>query len=79
MVTKISLIIALLLIVAGGITIFNIYNSKDKRIIRNGKILHIVENYRYIEPGENTCLALSPECGYCAGEVIEKKCYEEKN
>lgn len=27
----------------------------------------------------SSCLALSPECSYCPGDVIEKKCYVRRD
>ncbi len=34
-----------------------------------------VKDYNYVESGKLTCMALSPECGYCPGIVIDKSCY----
>lgn len=34
----------------------------------------------YIYPkGNVTCLAVSPECGYCPGEIRDEKCYITKD
>lgn len=35
-----------------------------------------VSSFRYVEPGQNTCQAVTPECGYCPGKIIDKACYE---
>lgn len=37
-----------------------------------------IDGYVHVEPGQATCAALIPSCGYCAGEVIEKECYVKK-
>ena len=29
--------------------------------------------------GPGICTALTPECGYCPGEIIDKKCYVNKD
>lgn len=34
-----------------------------------------VKDYNHVAEGEVTCMALTPECGYCPGEVIDKECY----
>ena len=37
-----------------------------------------VPNFRYVEPGGVSCQAISPECGECFGEIINKQCYVDK-
>ena len=34
-----------------------------------------VTDYVYVPPGEVSCDALIPECGYCPGEVTNNRCY----
>lgn len=37
-----------------------------------------VKGFKYREPGQASCLVdQAPECGYCAGEIIDKNCYVE--
>ncbi len=37
-----------------------------------------VKGFEYREPGQASCLVdQAPECGYCAGEIIDKNCYVE--
>jgi hypothetical protein len=69
--------IGLLLIVAGA-AVIKMYVLKDAKMV-NGKTVYEVEDYRHVEFGQVTCHALVPECGYCPGEVIDKKCYKEIN
>ena len=38
----------------------------------------MVKDFEYREPGQASCLVdQAPECGYCAGEIIDKNCYVE--
>lgn len=48
-------------------------------ITRDGKTLYMVKSFHYVEPGQITCQAIMPECGYCPGEVVDKLCYAEKS
>lgn len=54
-------------------------SQTQSTITRDGKTLYLVKSFHYVEPGENTCLALSPECGYCPGETVGKLCYADKS
>ena len=40
--------------------------------------MRMVKSYRDTSNDEVVCLALSPGCGICPGEVINKKCYVKK-
>jgi hypothetical protein len=51
----------------------------EPTITKDGQTLYLVKSFHYVEPGENTCMAISPECGVCPGEVVNKLCYAEKN
>lgn len=33
--------------------------------------LSVVANYKW----DGICMAITPECGYCPGKTIDKKCY----
>ncbi len=69
----------MILLIALGAGIFvKSYTSKDAKTI-GGEVLHQIKDYRHVESGQVTCNALVPECGYCNGEVVDKKCYEKEN
>lgn len=40
--------------------------------------MRMVKSYRDTSNDEVTCMALSPGCGICPGEIINKKCYVKK-
>jgi len=51
----------------------NIYVNDSNDSLESG--LTKVEGY--VDHG--TCAALSPECGLCYGQIIDKECYVEKS
>lgn len=75
---RLLITIMVLLIIGGIATAIDIYTSRKKVVIMDGKVLYLVEGYKYVEPGKATCQAIVPECGYCPGEIVDKNCYAEK-
>lgn len=37
-----------------------------------------VKKYTYVEPYGGTCMAVSPGCGVCFGEIVDKECLVTK-
>lgn len=33
-----------------------------------------IKGYTYVEPYGATCMAISPGCGVCFGEIVDKEC-----
>lgn len=66
------------LILFAGIVLVGLvllFNPTRETLTNHGKTWQRVEGFVYVEPGQGTCLALSPQCGYCPGEVIARQCF----
>lgn len=71
-------IAALVIMVVLGIATFGWLMSSQNANLINKRIdesmIRLVD-YNHSEPNEIACAALSPECGACFGEIIDKECY----
>jgi endonuclease III len=65
-----AVILLVIILVAGAALYISRNNSNSAP-----KGYRKVNSYMHVEPGQITCQALLPECGYCPGDVIEKSCY----
>jgi flagellar basal body-associated protein FliL len=66
-----TILIVIILLIA-GVSIILFLKSSSSNAPQGYKK---VKDFQYAEPSASTCLALSAECGYCSGEIINKECY----
>ena len=62
----ITVSVVILLFIAG---ILALYNFPEFRGLRE------IKSYAHPIPGRGQCLALSPSCGVCPGEIVNDRCY----
>ena len=66
------IVLGSLIVIIGSILVFLV--MRDKEASNTNGLLKI-KGFSYHEPGSVSCAALTPGCGFCNGEVINKACY----